>query len=102
MTGSSVLTKHFDVIGLLQAVHDQPIGLAVSTNHPQGFRRLAYLGTRTRPDLRVQILQSPKSRTMFWLVKTDIDINAAAIEAAQQEQDEHGDQAGEPQVDPAA
>lgn len=100
MTGSSVLTKHFDVIGLLAAVHDQPIGLAVSTNHPQGFRRLCYLGTRTRPDLKVQILQSPKSSTMFLLVKDGVDVNAAVIEAGEGEQD--GDQAGKPEVDPAA
>lgn len=61
--------EHFDAGALVQAVHDQPIGLCVSTNHPAGFRRLLYLHMRKQPAYRVRILQAPDSQNKFLLVK---------------------------------
>lgn len=61
--------EHFDVAALLKAVHDQPIGLCCSTNHPPGFRRLIYLHMRAQPSLKVRILQAPDSANKFYLVK---------------------------------
>ena len=64
--------EHFDCEGLLQAVHQQPIGLCISTNHPAGFRRLLYLHMRQRPSLKVRILQGPQSPNSFYLVKESL------------------------------
>ena len=61
--------EHFDVAALLSAVHDQPIGLCCSTNHPAGFRRLIYLHMREQPHHKVRILQAPDSPNKFYLVK---------------------------------
>jgi hypothetical protein len=61
--------EHFDCEALLVHVHEQPIGLCVSTNQPAGFRRLLYLHMRQRPHLKTRILQSPKSPNAFYLVK---------------------------------
>lgn len=61
--------EHFDCEALLTHVHEQPLGLAVSTNHPAGFRRLLYLHMRQRPHLKVRMLQAPQSANMYYLVK---------------------------------
>lgn len=62
--------EHFDATALLKAVYDQPLGLCISTNHPDGFRRLLYLHQRQNPTgPKVKILQSPKSANAFYLVK---------------------------------
>lgn len=67
---------HFDRQALLDAVNDQPIGLRVSTNHPEGFRRLMYLHMRkTGQKDAMRILQCPKSPNAFLLVKADVDFN---------------------------
>lgn len=65
--------EHFDCEALLKSVHDQPIGLAISTNHPAGFRRLLYLHMRKRPTLKCRILQGPQSTNMFYLVKESLN-----------------------------
>lgn len=62
--------EHFDCAALVKAVHDQPLGLCCSTNHPPGFRRLIYLFMKEHPNVpRVRILQSPDSPNAFYLVK---------------------------------
>jgi hypothetical protein len=61
--------EHFDCEALVNHVHDQPIGLCVSTNQPAGFRRLLYLHMRNRPHKKVRILQAPESPNAFYLVK---------------------------------
>jgi hypothetical protein len=61
--------EHFDCEALVSEVHDQPIGLCVSTNQPAGFRRLLYLHMRNRPHKKVRILQAPDSPNKFLLVK---------------------------------
>lgn len=61
--------EHFDCAALVAAVHDQPLGLCVSTNHPPGFRRLLYLHMRAAPHKKVRILQAPDSPNKFYLVK---------------------------------
>lgn len=61
--------EHFDCAALITAVHQQPIGLCCSTNHPPGFRRLLYLHMQQNPDQRVRILQAPDSPNKFYLVK---------------------------------
>lgn len=61
--------EHFDCEALVAAVHDQPIGLCISTNQPAGFRRLLYLHMRQRPSRKIKILQAPHSPNAFFLVK---------------------------------
>lgn len=61
--------EHFDAAALVAAVHDQPLGLCVSTNHPAGFRRLLYLFMRNNPAKKLRILQAPDSPNKFYLVK---------------------------------
>lgn len=61
--------EHFDCEALLAAVHEQPIGLCISTNQPAGFRRVLYLHMRQRPVRKVRILQAPDSPNKFYLVK---------------------------------
>lgn len=71
------IDSHFDVPALLQQVHAQPIGLEVSTNNPEGFRRLVYLHARELPELQVRIMQSPHSPNAFWLVKEGFKLEEA-------------------------
>jgi len=77
---------HFDAEGLLAAVHAQPIGLRVSTNHPAGFRRLLYQASRRKPALRCQVLQCPHSANAFLLVANRVDLNKVNSEDESNEQ----------------
>lgn len=61
--------EHFDCKALVELVHEQPIGLCISTNQPAGFRRLLYLHMRQCPQKKVRILQAPDSPNKFLLVK---------------------------------
>lgn len=64
--------NHFDRQALVKAVYDQPIGLRISTNHPEGFRRLLYLHLRKhRAQSDIRILQCPESANAFLLVRGD-------------------------------
>lgn len=77
---------HFDAEALLSAVHAQPIGLRISTNHPAGFRRLIYQASRRKPALRCQVLQCPHSANAFLLVPDRIDLNKVNSEDDKDEQ----------------
>jgi hypothetical protein len=77
---------HFDAEALLVAVHAQPIGLRVSTNHPAGFRRLLYQASRRKPALRCQVLQCPRSANAFLLVPDRINLNKVNSEDEADEQ----------------
>jgi hypothetical protein len=72
--------QHFDAEGLAKAVYDQPIGLRVVSNHPQGFRQLLYKHNRANPRLNVRILQAPNSKTAFLLVRPDYTFPEQEIE----------------------
>lgn len=69
--------EHFDVQSLVQAVQEQRIGLRVSTNHPDGFRRVMYKYFR-QTGQRLHILQNPESERMFELVKQDFELKEQA------------------------
>lgn len=71
--------EHFDCEALVRAVNSQPIGLRVSTNHPEGFRRVLYLHLRRNPQLgRLHIIQCPKSANAFLLVKEGFELRERA------------------------
>ena len=60
---------HFDALSLLEQVHQQDVGLIVSTNNPRGFLRVVYAAGRTQPTLRCSIYAAPDSKQKFWLLK---------------------------------
>lgn len=62
-------SPHFDVPALLEAVHQQDVGLRVSTNNPEGFKRIVYAAARANPALRIHIYSCPRSRSAFLLLK---------------------------------
>lgn len=72
--------EHFDIKALVEGVAAQPIGLRVSTNHPEGFRRVLYLFMRKNPQLpKINILQCPKSHNAFLLVKPGFSIKETSL-----------------------
>jgi len=68
-----VASPHFDPHGLLCAVHQQDVGLKVSTNDPDGFKRILYNTMRADPSLRCHIYSDPRSRRQFLLLKTRLE-----------------------------
>ncbi len=64
-----VADQHFDVAGLCEQVLAQPIGLAVSTNNPDGFRRIVYKHMRQNPQHSLHVYTSKRSKSFFYLVK---------------------------------
>jgi hypothetical protein len=75
----TVPSPHFDVVALLTAVHQQDVGLRVSTNNPAGWRRILYEAMRANPLLRCFIYADPRAASAFYIVKTAIP-TATAIE----------------------
>lgn len=71
--------EHFDVEGLLSAVHEQDFGLRVSTNHPAGFLRIMYAKMRAT-GTRVHIYASKRSPKLFTLLKAALPDVAPAKE----------------------
>jgi hypothetical protein len=67
--------EHFDCASLVaQVCEAQPIGLRISTNHPEGFRRVLYLHLRRNPGHKLHILQCPESASAFLLVRSDFKL----------------------------
>lgn len=50
---------HFDAEALLEAVHQQRLGLKIDTNNKEGFQRIVYETARARPDLPVHLYSVP-------------------------------------------
>lgn len=69
---------HFDVGALLEQVHEQDLGLWVSTNNPGGFRRTLYTHMRKHAQLRVHVYADPRSPNRFCLLKQALAPNGAA------------------------
>lgn len=61
---------HFDVVAVLQAVAQQDVGLRISTNNPDGFRRILYAAMRANPALRCHAYVDPRTPAAFFLLKT--------------------------------
>lgn len=78
---SKLPKQHFDCSALVAAVRQQPIGLRISTNHPEGFRRVLYLHLRKQGGggPRLHILQCPKSHNAFLLVRADFQLRESAV-----------------------
>lgn len=66
-------SPHFDPHGLLSAVQQQDVGLKVSTNDPEGFKRLLYETMSADPSLKCHIYSDPTSRRMFLLLKMRVE-----------------------------
>ena len=64
---------HFDVEALLAEVHKQDFGLHVSTNEPDGFKRILYSTMRASPSLRCHIYASKISKRRFILLKARLE-----------------------------
>jgi hypothetical protein len=62
-------SAHFDVAALLTAVAEQDVGLVISTNDADGFRRLIYGHMRAQPSLRCHVYAAPDSKKKFWLLR---------------------------------
>jgi hypothetical protein len=63
---------HFDSNALLRSVHDQDIGLHVTTNNPVGFRATVYKAMRAQPSLRIHIYAVPSRSNSFYLLKAEL------------------------------
>lgn len=72
---------HFDRLALLQAVHAQDIGLRVTTNNAEGFKRIMYQAMREH-GLRIHIYSDPIAASSFYLLKQPVA--AAAAEEAEE------------------
>jgi hypothetical protein len=64
---------HFDAGALLAAVAQQDVGLAVSTNNPEGFRRILYGHMRAQPSLRAHVYADPRSRSAFYILRKPLE-----------------------------
>lgn len=64
---------HFDVAGLCAQVHEQDIGLRVTTNNPGGFRRVVYKHMRAHPEHKLHIYSAPGSSNSFFLLKQKVE-----------------------------
>lgn len=62
-------SPHFDVAALCEAVHEQDLGLHVTTNNPGGFRRLVYAHGRKHPSQKIHVYSKPGSPNGFILTK---------------------------------
>jgi hypothetical protein len=62
--------QHFDAEGIVTAVHQQDIGLRVTTNQPEQFRQLVYRAA-ARLGLKVHIYAYPARPNSFALLKED-------------------------------
>lgn len=49
---------HFDCAALCANVLTQEIGLRISTNNPEGFKRVLYKHMRLRPEHKIHIYQA--------------------------------------------
>ena len=81
--------KHFDDLALLQAVQEQEVGIRVSTNDPEGFRRILYSAMRAAPHLRCRIVQCPRTPRGFLLLKTSIILPEQSVNYAEGEDGAH-------------
>ncbi len=70
---------HFDRLALLQAVHAQDIGLRVTTNNSEGFKRIMYAAMREH-GLRIHIYADPIAAQSFYLLKQPVAATAEAEE----------------------
>lgn len=60
---------HFDAPALLAAVAAQDVGLRVTTNNPEGFRRIVYLAIRRELGPRCHIYRVPRYPDSFFLLR---------------------------------
>lgn len=63
---------HFDRLALLQAVHAQDLGLRVTTNNAEGFKRIMYAAMREH-NLRIHIYSDPIAASSFYLLKQAVN-----------------------------
>jgi len=61
---------HFDADALLRNVHQQDIGLRISTNHPANFRQIMYKAAN-RLGLRLHIYACPRAPNSLLLLKEE-------------------------------
>lgn len=61
---------HFDAEALIEAVHQQDIGLRVSTNDPKNFQQIVYKTAR-KLGKRIHIYASSRSKNLFSLLKSE-------------------------------
>jgi hypothetical protein len=70
---------HFDAEGIVTAVHQQDIGLRVSSNNPERCRQLLYKAA-SRLGLRLHIYSIPRRPNAFALLKAPAGADNAAQE----------------------
>lgn len=61
---------HFDAEGIITAVHQQDIGLRITTNQPEQCRQLLYRAA-ARLGLKVHIYSYPRRPNSFALLKEE-------------------------------
>ena len=62
------ISPHFDPEGLVTAVHQQDIGLRISTNNIEGFRQIVYRAA-AKLGLKVHIYTYPRRPKSLALLK---------------------------------
>lgn len=62
---------HFDVHALLVAVHQQDIGIRITTNNPDRFKQLVYREAR-KAGLPIHIHSDPRAQKSFFLMGKDL------------------------------
>ena len=61
---------HFDAEALVKNVHEQDLGLRISTNHPANFRQIMYKAAQ-RLGLRLYIYACPGAPSSLLLLKKE-------------------------------
>ncbi len=69
----------FEPLALLKAALEQDFGLWVSTNNPEGFKRVMYQHMSAAPHLRCRIFASPVSKSLFALLKPSVSTTATEL-----------------------
>lgn len=61
---------HFDAEALVRQVHEQDLGIRISTNHPANFRQIMYKAAQ-KTGLRLYIYTHPSAPNALLLLKKE-------------------------------
>jgi hypothetical protein len=75
------INPHFDAEAIVAAVHQQDVGLRITTNNPERCRAILYKAARTL-GLRLHIYSYPRRPNSFALLKAARQNLAEADDAA--------------------
>lgn len=72
------IEAHFDADSIVRAVHEQSIGLRVTTNNPRNFRATIYKAAR-RLNLPIHAYAIPRRPNAFALLKRKLQPPAVGV-----------------------